>query len=292
MGREQQTTDFADLPMTEKIYRSFSLEPQGAAREALDRADALAAELRETWAPATEAERDALAAYDRDFLSRFAYHTTAIEGSTLTPIETELVLEGEFIPRDDKDLRDLFAVRGVSEGYDYALRQLAGGRELDASFVQDVHERTDLDCQPRTRGALRLGPVFIRGSRTVPVPASEVRDDLEALVWAWQGSTAHPLVSALAFHALLEAIRPFQDGNGRTGRTLLNAMLVAAGYPPVAIKHDDRIGYYEALEAWQVDGEPGALVEMGCASVAAECAGRIAAVRETRENESGRILSR
>ena len=277
---------FADLPMTEKIHRSLGGAPDAAFRDALSRVDDLAALVRGTWAPASDAERDALDAYERDFLSRFAYHTTAIEGSTLTPLETELVIEGEFVPRDDKDLRDLFAVRGVVEGYDYALRQQSSGRPLDRALIQDVHERTALDCQPRTRGALRTGPVYIRGARTTPVPAVEVRDDLDSLVYALGRTGAHPVFAALAFHALLEAIHPFQDGNGRTGRTLLNAMLVARGYPPVAIKHDDRVGYYEALEAWQVDGEFGPLVTLGCASVTAECEGRIACVRETRENEA------
>ena len=277
---------FADLPMTEKIHRSLGGTPDAPFRDMLSHVDDLASLANGTWAPSSNAEHDALDAYGRDFLSRFAYHTTAIEGSTLTPLETELVIEGEFVPSDDKDLRDLFAVRGVVEGYDYALRQQSQGRPLDRALIQDVHERTALDCQPRTRGAIRVGPVYIRGARTTPVPAAQVRDDLDALVYALERTDAHPVFAALAFHALFEAIHPFQDGNGRTGRTLLNVMLVGRRYPPIAIKHDDRVGYYEALEAWQVDGEFGPLVALVCASVAAECEGRIACVRETRENEA------
>lgn len=277
---------FSSLPMAEKIYRAFHPILSPDVESSLSRVAALTDEMRRTWAPRTDAERDALAGYDRDFLSRFAYHTTAIEGSTLTPLETELVLEGEFIPTDDKSLQDLFSVRGVAEGYDYALRQLSEGRELSVALIQDIHERTALDCQPRTRGALRMGPIYIRGSRTAPVAAAEVRDDLESLVYAYQHHDPHPVCAALAFHALFEAIHPFQDGNGRTGRTLLNCMLISAGYPPVAIKHDDRVGYYTSLEAWQVDGDANPLVALGCASVLAECEGRISCVRETRENES------
>lgn len=143
--------------MAEKIYRAFHPILSPDAKSSLSRVAALTDEMRRTWAPRTDAGHDAPAGYERDFLSRFAYHTTAIEGSTLTPLETELVLEGEFIPTDDKSLQNLFSARGVAEGYDYALRQLAGGREPSVALVQDIHERTALDCRPRARGTLSEG---------------------------------------------------------------------------------------------------------------------------------------
>lgn len=96
---------FADLPMTEKIHRSLGGTPDAPFRCMLSHVDDLAALAHGTWAPSSDAEHDALDAYERDFLSRFAYHTTVIEGSTLTPLETELVIEGEFVPSDDKGTR-------------------------------------------------------------------------------------------------------------------------------------------------------------------------------------------
>ena len=55
---------------------------------------------------------------------------------------------------------------------------------------------------------------------------------------AVNGSKDHPILKAAGFHAMFENIHPFTDGNGRTGRQILNLMLMAAGYRPVAIKHD------------------------------------------------------
>lgn len=81
-------------------------------------------------------------------------------------------------------------------------------------------------------------------------------EDMEALVDAVNGSKDHPILKAVGFHAMFENIHPFTDGNGRTGRQILNLMLMAAGYRPVAIKHDAGRSYGKSLEAWQVDGDP------------------------------------
>jgi Fic family protein len=68
----------------------------------------------------------------------------------------------------------------------------------------------------------------------------EIRDLMEDLVFHLEASGLSLLPKAAAFHAPFEAIRPFRDGSGRTGRNITNAMLEAAGFPPVAIKAGDR----------------------------------------------------
>lgn len=58
------------------------------------------------------------------------------------------------------------------------------------------------------------------------------------------------LIAATYFHAKFENIHPFADGNGRTGRLVMNYFLLLHGHPPIIIHQEDRKGYYEALEAW------------------------------------------
>ena len=72
---------------------------------------------------------------------------------------------------------------------------------------------------------------------------------------------AHPIIKASAFHAMFENIHPFADGNGRTGRQILNMMLMQEGYRPIAIKHDAGRTYAEHLEQWQVHDDPMPLLE-------------------------------
>ena len=273
----------ASASMAEKMFASFGLVPDERVGAILAAVDADARYLASDFAPATHDESDAIAAYERDFLSRFTFHSTVMEGSTLSPAETELVLEGEFIPSDDKSLQDLFSVRGCAEGYDYAQRRIEAEADIDVSFICDVHERTALDGQPRARGSLRRIPVFIRGSETTPVAPAKVPEEMERLVYLYEESKAHPLVAAAAFHAMFENIHPFVDGNGRTGRILLNVMLVRAGYPPIAIKSDARAGYLTALEDWQVRGNPAPLVELVCDCVARETQAHKEVIEQVRE---------
>ena len=188
---------------------------------------------------------------------RYTYNSNAIEGSTLTLEDTSLVLEGEFVP-SDSPARYVFAARGVADGMAYVREYAKEGRKLNEELIRRLHEVTALDLQPFARGTFRPYGYLARitATRVKTADPLEIRDDLQVLVDVLNGSGAHPLLKAAAFHAMFENIHPFMDGNGRTGRQLLNYMLLAAGYRPVAIKHDAGRVYARSLESWQVDGDP------------------------------------
>ena len=283
IGKQQGKKRGVDMPrLRDRILDAFEWMPDEGTLGCIEEADGLAEGLSQA-DDGSQTIGDAVALYDRDFLTRFTHGSAAIEGSTLTPIQTELVLEGEFLPRDDRQLADMFAARGIAEGYGYAMRDLAHGRPLDSSLVKDVHERMALDCQPAVRGTFRRVPVYIRGSRTEPPDPIDVPDLVELLLWAHGRSAQHPLVRAAAFHAMFENVHPFQDGNGRCGRLLLCRELVASGYPPVAIRSDEREEYLSSLEEWQCkcDGDP--FVRFLAECVAREAQARLEAIAKTRE---------
>lgn len=207
--------------------------------------------------PLDGVEQSALEDYRREWMARYVYNSNAIEGSTLTLEDTELVLEGEFVPTDSP-ARYIFAARGVADGMAYAERFAEEKRPLSVEVIQKLHEVTALDMQPALRGRFRPYGYMARitATRVKTADPLEIYEDMEALVDAVNGSKDHPILKAAGFHAMFENIHPFTDGNGRTGRQILNLMLMAAGYRPVAIKHDAGRSYGKSLEAWQVDGDP------------------------------------
>lgn len=214
---------------------------------------------------------------------RFTYNSAAIEGSTLTLADTELVLEGGLVPSGDKRFRDVFAARGIAEGGELSKDAREADVPMSEGLIRDLHERTVLDCQPRTRGMCRTPAVCIRGSEAVPADPASVRGLMADLLSAWERSDGHPIIRAAAFHAMFENVHPFQDGNGRVGRIVLNHMLESAGYPPIAIKAPLRSEYLETPEDWQARGNPARLVESVVSCVAEECAARRGGIEQARQ---------
>lgn len=264
-----------------KIYDSFSLEPDKELETRLNGIDELTRRLTNLLKLDEPDVVDCLVDFNLEFLPRFVHHSAALEGSTLSLADTQLAIEGEFLPSNSKELADLFSVFGSYQGYEKALERILAGCELDEEFIKDIHELTALDVQPRNRGSYRTTQVFITGSRTVPAAQDSIRPLMRDLLAAYERSSMHPIIKAAAFHALFENIHPFRDGNGRTGRILFNAMLVRDGYAPIAIKSEDKKSYLESLEAWQVDGDPSPLLCLTCSCVEKETNSRRDAIEQT-----------
>ncbi|WP_300744737.1 Fic family protein [uncultured Bifidobacterium sp.] len=213
--------------------------------------------------PLDGVEQSAIDEYRKDWLARYVYNSNAIEGSTLSPKDTELVLEGGFLPAR-APARYIFAARGVADGMAYVKRFVDRKHPLDIDVIRKLHEITALDMQPALRGDFRPYGYLarIRGAAVKTSDPLEIWDDLEALLAAADGGDAHPILRAAGFHAMFENIHPFADGNGRTGRQILNMMLMQAGYKPIAIKHDAGRTYAEQLEQWQANDNPAPLTCM------------------------------
>lgn len=110
----------------------------------------------------------------------------------------------------------------------------------------------------------RSAPAIIRASRTTPLAPLKIRDAMANLFYRYEDArkNTHPLILIPWFHACLENIHPFADGNGRTGRLWMNAQLQKNAYPLLCIKVDHGAEYKAALEAWQVEGHPEPFTEL------------------------------
>ena len=74
--------------------------------------------------------------------------------------------------------------------------------------------------------------------------------------------TIHDIERIAHFHLEFEGIHPFIDGNGRTGRLLMNLELIRCGYPPINVKFTDRKRYYDAFDAFYKDGNPNKMIDL------------------------------
>lgn len=183
-----------------------------------------------------------------EFLIEYTYNSNAIEGNTLTLRETALVLEGVTIDR--KPLKDHLEAVGHRDAFFYVQDLVGQKTPFSESVVKQIHALVLMD-RPRDRGVYRRIPVRIAGAYHTPPEPLLVPEQMERLIAAFaQDAARHPIEKAALFHLEFEGIHPFVDGNGRTGRLILNLMLMQAGYPPVNVKYADRQRYYAAFDAY------------------------------------------
>jgi len=118
-------------------------------------------------------------------------------------------------------------------------------------------------------GDYRHTSVRIAGAKFRPTPAGQVPQLMSQ--WAERAALGpegeHPITWAARLHADFEQVHPFVDGNGRTGRLLMNYLLISHGYPPAIILKQHREKYLSALERAQQKGDCRALVELVARSV-------------------------
>ena len=196
--------------------------------------------------PLTEGE---VARLNEEFVVEYTYNSNAIEGNTLTLRETDLVLRGLTI--DQKPLKDHMEAVGHKEAFEYVSELVKDNVPISENVIKQIHFLVLADKKD-DRGVYRRVPVRIMGAQHEPVQPYLIEPKMEQLLRDFKESTEHILTKLARFHIEFEGIHPFIDGNGRTGRLLVNLELMKAGYPPIDIKFTDRITYYNAFDEYYV----------------------------------------
>lgn len=181
-------------------------------------------------------------------LLEWTYNSNAIEGNTLTLMETKVVLEG--ITVGGKTLREHLETVNHREAIFYVEDIVKNEEELTEWQIKNIHRLILKGIDDNHAGSYRNQKVIISGANHTPPEPFLIRDDMEKFIdwYNTEGQTLHPVERAAMVHVIFVGIHPFIDGNGRTARLLLNLELMKSGYPPVIIRTENRLRYYNALD--------------------------------------------
>lgn len=189
-----------------------------------------------------------------DLILRWTYHSNAIEGNTLTLLETKVVLEG--ITVGGKALREHFEAINHRDAILYVEDIIKKNEPFSEWQIRNIHQLILKNIDDENAGRYRQQNVLISGATTNPPDYTLLNEKMAQFI-DWYNTDAHklhPLERAAKVHADFVGIHPFIDGNGRTSRLLMNLELLKAGYPPSVITVDNRLAYYEALDQWMAYG--------------------------------------
>ncbi len=189
-----------------------------------------------------------------EFMIENTYHSNAIEGNTLTLRETALILQ-EGITIAEKPVREHLEAIGHKDAFEYVIALADAKTPLTERVIKDIHSLILMN-DASNRGIYRRIPVQILGAQHTPPQPYLVPVQMEQLLADYEEiKQGRHIIEAIAeFHLRFEGIHPFIDGNGRTGRLILNLELIKAGLLPVHIKFADRRKYYDCFDAYYGNG--------------------------------------
>lgn len=187
------------------------------------------------------------------FTEKFVFNTNAIEGSQVTLDEVHDILQH----REHGTTFDEKEALGVAKAVDFIKKT---DEELSIELIKKLHKMC-FEGSKKFAGNFRDVEVVIRNAYGEVVhrgiPKEELKNELEELAKWYKDHTKDlkPLVLAAIVHNHFEFIHPFEDGNGRVGRLLLNFVLMQHGYPPINILFEDRGRYYQCLQHYSNEDE-------------------------------------
>lgn len=181
------------------------------------------------------------------------YSSNAIEGNTLSRIETAEVIErGTAAVISGKPLKDQLEAINHAKAVDFIkqlAKELKSHQSITERAILDIHKIILTGISDDWAGKYRRTEVFIRGSNAeFPMPNAVPYAINKFISWLEGQQEEHPVKVAADAHFKFVSIHPFMDGNGRTTRLLMNLILLLNGYPMAIIRKEDRIVYLNSFE--------------------------------------------
>ena len=195
-------------------------------------------------------------------LLEWTYNSNAMEGNTLSLMETKVVLEG--ITIGGKTLREHLEVVNHKDAIIYIEEIVSAQEPLREWQIKNIHRLVLKAINDKYAGIYREQQVMIAGAEHVPPEPILIKQQMTNFI-KWYNTDAkslHPLEMSAMVHIIFMGIHPFVDGNGRTSRLLLNLELMKNGYPPVVIRAENRLEYYNALDRAHTIGDNKDFIEI------------------------------
>jgi Fic family protein len=176
------------------------------------------------------------------------YNSNAIENSTLSLEETERILLAAEVSRH-MDLREVHEAQNLARVSDYIRDR--HGTQLDLERILLLHKMLLANIDEHIAGRFRSAGEYVRvGTHVAPAP-EQIETLLIEMLVTFESSHAINLIERIArFHLEFERIHPFNDGNGRIGRVLINYLLYRNGFPPIIVRSKGKEKYYAMLRQY------------------------------------------
>lgn len=180
------------------------------------------------------------------FTTNFTYESNAIEGNSLTLKDVTMVLHENIMPKG-KDLREVYETKNTRIANDLLFNNKI---KITIKGIINIHKVLVKDTD--VSFGFKKFPNFLLMRNVKTTPPERVEESMGELIewYELNKEKMHPLKIAAEFHARFERIHPFDDGNGRVGRILINATLLENDYPPIIIRKMMRQSYFSSLEAY------------------------------------------
>lgn len=184
------------------------------------------------------------------FEIEMTYNSNAIEGNSLTLKETFWVIS-EGITIKNKPLKDHLEAKDHMETLEFLYEVIENNKNYTISekLIKELHSLVVKGSQKDIAGTYRTGDVMIFGAEHKPPTSIKIPGEMKALMKWWKNTSNkfHIVELAALLHHKFVNIHPFWDGNGRTGRLLMNVLILSEGYPLAIILKNDRKRYYRTL---------------------------------------------
>lgn len=184
-------------------------------------------------------------------IPEMVYNSNAIENSTLTLKDTEDILLRDAIKKDH-DIREIYEAKNLAKITEELL--LDPIRPINIELILLLHKSLLSDIRNDIAGRFRSGKEWVRVGAHVGANPDFVPKLMDKLLNDYDKSDDRYFLDSIAwFHAEFETIHPFNDGNGRIGRVIINQQLMTLGYPPIIIPNKGKhTSYYPAFDSYRI----------------------------------------